>query len=524
MSRTYARFTRARIASMGAIALSVAVSGLATSGGVSAAVRGHAAASGPLTIGYTTAAIVTLDPAKVAAQTNENFATLISETLTHLNNKGVVQPWLAQSWAVSKNKLTWTFNLQKGVKFSDGSPLTAADFVYSLKRVLDPATASSLASALGPIKSVKASGRYKLLITTTHPYAAMPASMSYIPSAVVEPKAAKKAGLTNYGNDPIGTGPYMVKNFSPSTGTLQLVANPHYWGGKQKIGAITATFYASEPTMVSTFQSGALDVAWQLTPPDIATLKGASGVSLKRQAGYTITYFGFNTKKAPWNNPKVRLAVAHAINVKQILQIALLNVATPVAGAVGPGVIGFDPNMKTTSYDPALAKKMLAAAGVKQGQPMAIYVPPDPIRERIASLMQQQLAAVGITTTTVVNEFATDLADVEAGDEDMFSLTWQPGTGDADSGLTSFQTGAGPNFTHFSNKGVDNLISQEQQQFDPAKRQAILWKTLTAVQQQAPWIPIWAAQNIVGLKDTVHGFQLVPSGNFDQMLQSATLS
>jgi peptide/nickel transport system substrate-binding protein len=524
MSRRYARLTRARIASAGAIALSVAVSALVTSGGVSAAVRAHAAASGPLTIGYTTAAIVTLDPAKVAAQTNENFATLISETLTHLNNNGQVEPWLSTAWSVGRNHLTWTFRIRPGVKFSDGTPMTAADVAYSINRAIAPATGSSLASALGPIKKVTVKNKSEILITTTHPYAAMPAAMSYIPSAVVEPKAAEAAGLTNYGNDPIGTGPYMVQSFQPATGTLQLTANPHYWGPKPKIKSITATFYASEPTMVSTFQSGALDIAWLLNPPDIATLKGQSGLSVKSASGYTITYFGFNTKKAPFNNPKVRLAIAHAINIKQILQIALLNVATPVAGAVGPGVVGFDPKLKTTSYDPALAKKMLAAAGVKPGLTMSIYVPPDPIRERIASLMQQQLAAVGITTNTVVNQFATHLADVEAGDEDMFSLTWQPGTGDADSALTAFQTGAGPNFAHFSNKAIDKLITEEQEQFDPAARQTLTWKALAAVQQQAPWIPIWAAKNIVGLKSTVHGFQLVPSGNFDQMLQSASLS
>jgi peptide/nickel transport system substrate-binding protein len=505
---------------LGAV-FAVAVSG-ALAGIVALSSPASAATKGTLRIGYTTAAVTTLDPAKIATQIGGNFASLAMQTLVQLDGKGRPQPLLATGWSVSKNHLTWTFTLRKGVKFQDGAALNADAVKYSLERSLDPATASPLSSTLTDIASVKANGLYSVSIQTKHPYAPLLAALSYVPADIVSPKAATAAGLQGFGSAPVGTGPYSVKSFNPN-GSISFVRNPSYWGKKPSLEGIDVTFYQDESTLVSSLMAGSTDLAWSLSSAQVPVLRSNSSVKLLAHSGYTISYLGFNTKKAPFDRAVVRQAVAHAVDMKAILRDVIGGGGIGTAGPMGPTVFGFDPKLTAYAHDPALAQKILNQAGISNLK-IDLYIPIDATRARVAALMQQQLKQAGISLNIVQEPFGTFLADVSAGKEDMFALQWSNGTGDADFTFNSFASGSSANYTKLSNATLDKLIDQQKTQFDQAARLKTIQSAQLVIKQLSPWIPVFTVNYLAGARKAVTGVKLVPSGNFDQMLAQVKVS
>ena len=504
--------------------LLVAAAALLTAATAAASARAsqRARAATQLSIGYGTAAVTTLDPAKIATQIAGNFAALVCQTLVQLDTKGHPQPLLATGWSVSKDKLVWTFNLRHGIKFQDGAAFDSDAVKYSLDRALDPATADPLGSTLGAIASVETAGPYTVKITTTRPYAPLPAALSYVPADIVSPAAATSEGFQGFASSPVGTGPYKVGSFNPN-GNMTFVRNPAYWGKAPSVDTLDVTFYQDESTLVSSLMAGSTHVAWNLSAAQVPVLRAASGVKLVAHSGYAISYLGFNTKKAPFNRAVVRQAIAHAIDLPAILKNVLQGAGVGSPTPMGPTVFGFDSKMRSYSYDPALAQKLLASAGVSN-LTISLYIPIDATRARVAALLQQQLKQVGITLNIVQEPFGTFLADVLAGKDDMFALQWSNGTGDADFTFTSFRTGSSSNYTGISNPTLDRLIDLQATQFDSSQRLQTIAKVLRIEKQLEPWIPVFAFNYIAGVRSNVSGFQIVPSGNFDQMLANVRIN
>lgn len=485
-----------------------------------AGVAGRTAAN-DLRIGYPTAPVSTLDPAKIAVLQGGNFGSLIFESLVRLDTQGDPQPFLATSWSLSRDRLVWTFQLRRNVRFHDGTAFNAEAVKYTLERVLDPATASPLGGSLSAIDTVTAVRSHTVAIRTKRPYAPLLSALSYVPAFIVSPNAAREAGLSGFGLRPVGTGPYQVTTFS-TTGNISLVRNPRYWGARPKLNSINVQFFQEESTLVSSLLAGNTHVGWLLSPAQLPVLRASSRVKAVVGTGYTIAYLGFNTNKPPFNRPVVRQAVAHAIDLDAILKNVLQGGGLKTAGPMGPAVFGFNPKHKPHVYDPARARKILSDVGISNLE-IKLYIPIDATRERIATVMQQQLKLAGIDLNIVVQPFGAFLADVTAGKEDMFALQWSNGTGDADFTFNAFQTGSPVNFTRISNPALDRLIAKQKTQFDPKERIKTIWQALNVIKQQTPWVPTYTVRYIIGVGDSVSGFRPVPGGYFDQMLSNVTV-
>ncbi|HEY2173645.1 MAG TPA: peptide ABC transporter substrate-binding protein [Mycobacteriales bacterium] len=310
--------------------------------------------------------------------------------LVRLSSDYTIVPGAATNWSQSSDKLSWTFHIKPGIMWSDGKELTAADYVETLRYSADPKHAwdfswfwsgviknySEAVAGKVPTSSIgvkQGSDKHTLVITTEGPIA-------YIPSAVLYTTPLSAAALNKYGSGSyninpatcVTCGPYKLTKFDP-TATIILSPNKKYTGPyKPPIDALVGKIYAGGD-MLPRFQTGEIDTI-SLTPLDLKIAAKNSRTKdlhlYKNPNDFEIWYTFFDTKKAPFNNVKVRQALAHCVDRDTLVKSLLAPLATPAYGYLTPGYpfAVTDPLKPLTNYDPEKAKSLLAAAGFPGGK------------------------------------------------------------------------------------------------------------------------------------------------------------
>jgi peptide/nickel transport system substrate-binding protein len=252
----------------------------------------------------------------LAKDINANWVDKLSlETLMKFGPQGNVEPDLATS-VTEPNPVTYVYHLREGVRFSDGSELTAADVAYSLNA--DRATGSSVAFAYSSVKTITASSRYTVTVTLTHPDASWPYTPAEVNSEIFEMKFAQ-VHPANFGQPRVlvmGTGPWIIDSFDPTKGAT-LSANSHWWGGKVPVQHITFTFFSNGTSEALALRAGEIDLAPDVSAPQ--SFASTSGARLLTTTGCGIDFFAMNTQTPPWNDVHVRRAVAYALNRPDII-------------------------------------------------------------------------------------------------------------------------------------------------------------------------------------------------------------
>jgi oligopeptide transport system substrate-binding protein len=310
--------------------------------------------------------------------------------LVRLSSDYTIVPGAATNWSQSSDKLSWTFHIKPGIMWSDGKELTAADYVETLRYSADPKHAwdfswfwsgviknyTEAVAGKVPTSSIgvkQGSDKHTLVITTEGPIA-------YIPSAVLYTTPLSAAALNKYGSGSyninpatcVTCGPYKLTKFDP-TATIILSPNKKYTGPyKPPIDALVGKIYAGGD-MLPRFQTGEIDTI-SLTPLDLKIAAKSSRTKdlhlYKNPNDFEIWYTFFDTKKAPFNNVKVRQALAHCVDRDTLIKSLLAPLATPAYGYLTPGYpfAVTDPLKPLTNYDPEKAKSLLAAAGFPGGK------------------------------------------------------------------------------------------------------------------------------------------------------------
>lgn len=307
-----------------------------------------------------------------------------------------IEPDLATGWETSPDGLTWTFHLRKDVKFQGGfGTLTADDVVFSLNRAKDPKT-SSFANDYAPFKSVEAVDPYTVRITLS---SAVPGFLGLVANYHGGNILSKKA-VEQYGADfkahPVGTGPFMFDK-AVTQQYVHLVANPDYFRGKPKIDDIEYKFIPSDSSRELAFRSGELDLIYGKREEkwvDQAKSWDNAVVDIFSPGEYRTV--SINMAHKPLENLKVREAIAHAINVDQIVAFVGKDVAHKGCSVVPPGYLGEDCSAGAYKYDPALAKKLLSDAGFPNGIKLSAVVSSNSAQKPIMEVIQAQLAQAGI--------------------------------------------------------------------------------------------------------------------------------
>lgn len=434
----------------------------------------------------------TLDPHGKNDTATTNATTQIFDRLTEYDKDGKVVPSLAEEFN-TVDDTTWEFKLRKGVKFHDGTDFNADAVKMSIERLIDPEFASPRAVVLNMIKEVVVVDDHTVQFKTEKPFAPLPAHLAHNAGSIIAPSAIEeeKSGGKKVDENPVGTGPFKFDSWNRGA-EIKFVRNDEYWGEKAKLDSIVFKVIPEQATRVAMLEAGEAHVML-VGSSDVTHVEGLDGIELDRVKGTRMDYVGFNLKKKPFDNVKVRQAIAMAINKEDIVQGILDGQGVAAVGPLAPTVVGNSQDLKAIEFDVDAAKELLSEAGFPDGFKTTLYVN-EGSKERadIAELVQAQLAEIGIEVSIEVIEWGAFLEKTAKGDHEMFVLGWTTVTGDADYGLYalfhSSMHGDPGNRAFYSNKTVDELLDKGRTSTDQSERDAAYKEVSQLVIDEAPMV------------------------------------
>ncbi len=419
----------------------------------------------------------------------------IYDQLLHRDSaSGRIVPWLATSWKQS-SPTTWAFTLRDGVKFSDGTPLTAADAAFSIQRILDPATASQQNANFSAIASATASGN-TLTITTKFP---SPTLLTYLTTLSVVPAAyVKKVGAAAFNLHPMGSGPYTFVSSIPGSEVV-LKRNDSWWGKKPQIAKVTFRAVPSVASRVADLKSGKADIADSMTPDSAAQLKGSGGLQVLSAPTERVSYLAFNTiHGGPTNDPAVRKAISMAIDYDALVSDLEQGYAKRVNSVLTPLAVGYPKSLPDYSYDKAQAKKLVQQAGAT-GKTITMATSPtyDP---QIVQSIQASIEATGLKVSISNSDQATYLKKVQSPSHDWGSIRfgqWSCSCLDADGvAYPLFRTGT--IWSSYSSPAFDALVDRARQTLSTATRTGLYAQAYGILDKDLPGIGLFQIDSIYG--------------------------
>ena len=460
---------------------------------------------------------VSLSPQDTNDQPSSRVMRQIYDTLLVSTEQLDLEPGLAESWA-KIDDLTWEFYLRPGVVFHNGETLTAQDVAFTLNRLRDPAVASPGRFIVTFVDSVEAVGDLTVRVTTTAPFAPILAHFAHPATAILNERAVTEAG-EDYGTDVVvGTGPFKFVEWEIAS-QIVLERNENWWGGDVLPARVVFRPIVEPSVRAIELEAGGVDIAYdlQLSPRDAKRTRENPNLNTAETQTLGTTYAGFNVRRAPFDDVRVRQAINHAVDVEPMIDAILEGLGQVARSPISDMVFGANPDLESYAYDPERARQLLAEAGYGGGFATRIWMNENPIRIQIAEIMQAQLAEVGIDVDTRVIEWGTYLADTAAGAHDMFILGWVTVTGDADYGLYalfhSSQFGSAGNRTFWAHPRVDELLALGRSEADPALREAYYREAQEIIAEEAPWVFLYTVTGVNGTQANVTGFVPHPAGD-----------
>jgi ABC-type transport system substrate-binding protein len=446
-----------------------------------------------------------IDPAAQGDIGSAAVSAQLYESLTAIDAGLQTRPALASSWDFSDGGRTVTFHLRPSLTFSDGTPLTAADVVRSWLRIVDPRHPSPLVSLMGDVTGAldRAHGRVPddssvglsaagndVVVRLTRPAGDFPTIISS-PTFAVIPKVAQDGEASpamQPGAGFVGSGGYVLAADDPTTTTLK--ANDRYWAGRPAIGTIELVHDIGGRDPVTAFEDGDLDLV-DVSPFDATWLAYdvRLGPELRRTDGISVSYYGFDTSKAPFDDVRVRQAFARAVDWRRLVALSSTGTDTPATGMVPPGIPGRNDTDFLPPYDPAGARDLLAKAGYPGGRgfPATVLLGGGPEDRGFAAEVQREL---GVTVQVEVQ--GDGLFDRLAADPPgIFSMGWvadYPGPNDFLGILLG--SGASNNYGRWSSTTFDAAIGEALAAPDTAAARAAFDRAEGIVRDEAPAIPL----------------------------------
>lgn len=345
-----------------------------------------------------------LNPAIRTFAWEEVLFPLLWNGLTQTAESGEIEGDLAEDWTVSDDQQTWAFTLKEGVTFSNGDPLTAADVVASFEYYLAPETATQEKTKLEAITSVVATDERTVTFTLDQPTATFPAGIVWV-------KVLDIDALDQIDKNPIGTGPYTVKSFTPDS-SVTLVRNDDYFGEKPALEEIVIEKAAESTAAVTGLRSGDIDVLWSVPQGDVAQFESDTAISLVRPDNPSQwPSWEMDTTSAPFNDVRARQALAYSIDREAILDAAYVGQGklAPTNNAIGENNEWFGGELEDYSYDLDKAKQLFAEAGVTEGTTLTWWgvAGQYPEWNTSAEILQASLKEIGITLKIENNDIGT---------------------------------------------------------------------------------------------------------------------
>ncbi|MFL5734329.1 MAG: peptide ABC transporter substrate-binding protein [Chloroflexia bacterium] len=476
----------------------------------------------------------TLDPALA----NDTYSHLIirqlfSGLVTYDDNLNIVPDVAAALPSVSADGKTYTFVLRKGVQFTDGQPVTSADFKYSMERATDPKLAGSQPASQLPaalylgdivgvqdklngkateISGVQAPDPHTLVITIDAPKAYFLSKLTAGPAYVVQ-SSNVKAG-PNWTEKPRGTGPFKLEKWVHNQ-QIVLAANPEYFGGAPKLPRINIWMGANSTGALQQYEIGGLDVAdVPIDDLDRATDRNnPMSKELQTVPEMSVTYLAFNLKQKPFEDPKVREAMSLALDRQKIARVMYQSRVREAQGFVPPDMPGYAPPSVGETYNVSRARQLLAESTYKDPKNLPrlrLYTSGDELGPMLSQVFSETL---GIDVEVHEVEWSDFLDGLDRGDYPMFTFGWIADYPDPENFLNSlFASSSGENNLGYHNSAVDDALAAAAVEPDQAKRMAMYAQIEDRILKDHPAVPIYHSVTYTLVKPYVKGLKVTPMG------------
>ncbi len=455
-----------------------------------------------------------------------------------------IKPAAAESWEANADASVWTFHLVKGAKFHDGTPVTAADFVYAWNRLVNPVNKSNVSYHLEPVKGydevlagtatemtgLKAVDDNTLEVTLKYPFADFEYVVAH-PTLAPVPKAAVEKDPAKFATNPVGNGPFMVTADGwVHDQSINLVAFADYYGTKPNIDGIAFKIFKDPETAFLEFKAGNLDFTSipsgqiKATEAEYGTAEngytGNPGKQTLLGAELAIYYVDINTTDPLLKNADLRQAISLAINRQAICDTVMEGTRVPSDSIIPPGVVGYEPGAWPYSkYDVEAAKAALAKAGYPDGKglpEMTLSCNSGGSHEAIMALIQADLKAVGINVKTDLTEWAAYLPKLQDHQYQIGRMGWIADYPIIDNFLYPiFYSTSSNNYSGYANPAVDKAITDARQITDGAARVKAYQDIVKTIGADSPAVPIMAYRHGRVTSDRVYNLTYSPMGMLD---------
>jgi len=450
-----------------------------------------------------------LDPRYATDATSARINRLLYQRLVDFDENARPVPALA-SWE-RLSPLQYRFHLEPArAPFHDGKPLNALDVAATYRSVLDPDRPSPHAGTLQLIEKITVLDKDTLDFTLNR---ADPLFPGYLVIGLLPEEAIKDNHP--FHQSPLGSGPFRLAAW-PEPGRLSLT--------RIADGQVVEFQTIGDPTVrVLKLLRGEIDILQNDLPAELlAYLADQAEIQVRYDKGSNFSYIGFNLDDPVTASLPIREAIAHAIDRDAIIEHLLGTAARPAAALLPPDHWAGNPALRPLQYDPDRSRSLLARAGYTSQHPLQLSykTSTDPVRVRIATVIQQQLHDVGIDLKLQSFDWGTFYGDVKAGHFQMYSLAWV-GIKTPDIFRYAFHSASlppvGANRGHLSSPEVDTLIATAEQG-TTLEQQALAYRQLQAsLLQQLPYIPLWYEDHVFAARQDIRGYRLSYDGNYDAL-------
>lgn len=447
----------------------------------------------------------------IAAQrTASRIAGEITEAATRISFESgemTIEPALAESW----NQLdahTWEFKVRSGVEFTNGAKLTAEDFKRSLDLYREN-PAGKVTTIMNNIEIDVIDDSTFNVITAEENLGSLPIQLTWM--AILP--ADYRAGMTEaeFGDSPIGTGPYMLKAWQKGI-SIELEANENYWRGAPEIKTVTIQFVSDAATRVGMLETGAADIAADLTPAVAPRAEAIPGTVFKWGDSDIRSMLVLNSNTPPTDDLLVRRAISHAIDKEALVDTLFSGHAGALEGVLIANELGYDPDFKGYEYDPDKARELLAEAGYPDGNIPIDFnytIGTNLQDDKVAEALQAMFEAVGFDVSMKGGEFATMQPTWRepGASSGIYQMTYGPVYPDTSFQFNKayFHPGAvyGPIWTK-KDDVLTKIADEALTTADPKDRQKLYEEANARVIDQALWVPLFTFQNGYAMIDSLN--------------------
>jgi len=474
--------------------------------------------------------------------TNATAQVIYNNLVTFEPGSTKIIPQLATSWDISKDKLVYTFNLRKGVKFHTTKYFTptrdfnATDVIFSVDRQRVKTHPFHDVSGgkyeyfdgmeMGKtIKEVKALDPYKVQFVLNTPDATFLANMAMSFMGILSEEYGSKLMASNKKSEmdsmPVGTGLFVFQSYAKDS-VIKYAAHPQYWGQHGNIDKLIFAITPDANVRHQKLKTGECQFANEPAPADIPEMQKNAKLTVMKDAGLNVGYLALNVTKKPFDNLLVRQAVNHALNKKSYIDAIYMGNAVVAKNPLPPTIWSYNDAVKDYEYSVEKAKALLAKAGYPNGFETDMWTLPvarpyNPNGKKMGELMQADLAKVGIKVKLQTYDWPTYLKKASQGEHSMLQMGWTGDNGDPDNFLNTLlgcgAVKAGSNYSKWCDQKFNKAVVDAKVQTDIKKRTALYKDAQKIFKEQAPWVTIAHSTVFKAMAKNVKGYKIDPLGH-----------